>query len=125
MPREWGRDPFYTFLMGERNEGLGDVHALVIKSKYNSVNNKLNAHTGIGYYKLPDVNNYALNKYAFPSYLQFNADIRYNFSGFLKGWQVQLIYFYKKAIGNTYDYPKYYINKVNMGHFNFIMNYYF
>ena len=125
MPREWGRDPFYTFLMGERNEGLGDVHALVIKSKYNSANNKMIGNAGIGYFKLPDVNNYALNKYAFPSYLQFNADIRYNFSGFWKGWQVQVIYFYKKAIENTYEDPKYYINKVNMGHFNFIMNFHF
>jgi len=125
MPREWGRDPFYTFLMGERNEGLGDVHAFVLKSKYNSAKNKLTAQTGIGYYDLPDIQNYALNKYSFPSYMQFNIDIRYNFSGFLKGWQAQMIYFYKKGIGNDFHDPKYYINKVNMGHFNLIMNFYF
>ena len=29
MPREWGRDPFFTFLPRERNEGLGDVHAIM------------------------------------------------------------------------------------------------
>ena len=34
MPREWGRDPFYTFLPRERNEGLGDVHAVVAKVHY-------------------------------------------------------------------------------------------
>ena len=27
MPREWGREPFYTFLPRERNEGLGGVNA--------------------------------------------------------------------------------------------------
>jgi ribonucleoside-diphosphate reductase alpha chain len=43
MPREWGRDPFYTFLMGERNEGLGDVYAFALKSKYSSAYKKLSA----------------------------------------------------------------------------------
>lgn len=125
MPREWGRDPFYTFLMGERNEGLGDVYAFALKSKYSSINRKINAQTGIGYYKLPEVHDYALNKYGFPSYMQFITDLRYNFSGFLKGWQAQMIYFYKKGVGNTFNDPKYFINKVNMGHFNLIMNFYF
>ena len=34
MPREWGRDPFFTFFPRERNEGLGDVHAIVGKLNY-------------------------------------------------------------------------------------------
>lgn len=34
MPREWGRDPFFTFMPRERNEGLGDVHAIVIRANY-------------------------------------------------------------------------------------------
>ena len=34
LPREWGRDPFYTFLPRERNEGLGDVHALMAQWNY-------------------------------------------------------------------------------------------
>ncbi|NJO25969.1 MAG: hypothetical protein HC867_09715 [Bacteroidia bacterium] len=28
MPREWGREPFYTFMLRERNEGFGDVNAV-------------------------------------------------------------------------------------------------
>ena len=28
MPREWGRDPFFTFLPRERSEGFSNVHAL-------------------------------------------------------------------------------------------------
>ena len=31
MPREWGRDPFFTFLPRERNEGFGDVDAIMAK----------------------------------------------------------------------------------------------
>lgn len=125
MPREWGRDPFFTFMMGERNEGLGDVHAFTIKSKFADAKNRFSWQNSAGYFDLPDVHLHALNKYGFPSYLQFNSDLRYSFSGFMKGWQAQLIYFYKYATGNTTLEPKYTINKVNMGHFNFILNFHF
>jgi hypothetical protein len=125
MPREWGRDPFYTFLMGERNEGVGGVSAYVLKAKYKAPKAPLTVQVGAGYFNLPDVTNYALNKYALPSYMQYNLDVRYVFAKHLKGWEAQLIYFYKDATGNTYNNPKYYINKVDMGHFNFIVNFHF
>jgi hypothetical protein len=125
MPREWGRDPFYTFLAGERNEGFGDLSAYVIKAKYNKRNNPLIINTAIGYFDLPDIKNYALNKYGFPAYVQYNIDARYAFAGFLKGWELQMVYFYKWSTGNTYNDPKNYINKVDMGHFNTILNFHF
>ena len=125
MPREWGRDPFYTFLMGERNEGVGGVSAYVLKAKYKAPKAPLTVQVGAGYFNLPDVTNYALNKYALPSYMQYNLDVRYVFAKYLKGWEAQLIYFYKDATGNTYNNPKYYINKVDMGHLNFIVNFHF
>ncbi len=125
MPREWGRDPFYTFLLGERNEGNGDVNAYVIKSKYADKKIPLKINLGIGYYDLADIKDFAMNKYSFPAYMQYNIDTRYAFSGFWKGWEVQVIYFYKDAVANTYDNPKYYINKADMGHFNLILNFHF
>lgn len=125
MPREWGRDPFYTFLQGERSEGMGDIHAYMFKSKYAASKLPLNLNLAIGYYQLADVKNYAMNKYSLPSYLQYNIDLRYAFSGFWKGWDMQLTYFHKDALGNTYNEAKYYINKVDMGHVNFILNFHF
>jgi hypothetical protein len=125
MPREWGRDPFYTFLQGERSEGMGDLTAFMFKSKYSSTKIPLNINLATGYYHLADVKNYAMNKYGLPSYFQYNLDFRYAFNGFWKGWDAQLTYFHKVAIGNTYDDPKFYINKVNMGHVNFILNFHF
>ena len=125
MPREWGRDPFYTFLVGERNEGFGDLNAYVFKTKYTSKKYALTMNGAIGYFNLPDIKNYALNKYSFPSYWQYNIDARYALTGFWKGWEIQLVYFYKKASGNTYNEAKNYINKVDMGHFNFILNFHF
>jgi hypothetical protein len=125
MPREWGRDPFFTFMMGERNEGLGDVHAISLKSKLSDAKNRFSWQNSAGYFDLPDVSQPALNKYGFPSYFQFNSDFRYTFSGIMRGWQAQLIYFYKYASGNTKHDPKYTINKVNMSHLNLILNFHF
>lgn len=125
MPREWGRDPFYTFLQGERNEGMGDLYAYMFKSKYAAPHLPLNLSLAAGYYQLADVKIFAMNKYGLPAYLQYNIDLRYAFSGFWKGWDMQLTYFQKDAIGNTYNDAKYYINKVDMGHVNFILNFHF
>jgi hypothetical protein len=125
MPREWGRDPFFTFMMGERNEGLGDVHAIAFKSKLSDVKKRFNWQNSVGYFDLPDASQPALNKYGFPSYFQFNSDFRYTFSGIMRGWQAQVIYFYKLASGNAQLDPKYTINKVNMSHFNIILNFHF
>jgi len=81
MPREWGRDPFYTFLVGERNEGFGDLNAYVLKTKYTSKQYPLTMNGAIGYFNLPDIKNSALNKYSFPSYWQYNIDARYALTG--------------------------------------------
>ena len=125
MPREWGRDPFYTFLQGERNEGMGDLSAYMLKSRFSASTIPLNLSLAAGYYQLADVKQFAMNKYGLPSYFQYNIDLRYAFSGFWKGWDTQLTYFYKDAVGNTYNEAKYYINKVDMGHVNFILNFHF
>jgi hypothetical protein len=125
MPREWGRDPFYTFMPRERNEGLGDVDALVGKLVYNFSKYGLKLSTGYGYFRTPDVANYALNKYGLPSYTQFNIDVKYGFKGLLKGLDGQLLIVAKNNRGNIYDDQKYEFNKVNLQLYNFVLNYHF
>ena len=126
MPREWGRDPFYTFMPRERNEGYGDVHAanLVLSKPFASIKG-LAVDLSYGRFYLPDVKNYALNKYGFPAYQQANVDVRYAFGGFWKGLDLQFLVVMKDAINTTYDLPKYEINKVNLVHLNLILNYHF
>lgn len=126
MPREWGRDPFYTFMPRERNEGYGNVHAatVVLGRDFAKVKG-LSVDLSYGRFYLPDVKDYALNKYGFPAYQQCNVDVRYVFGGFLKGLDMQLLGVFKDAIKTTYDLPKYEINKVNLMHFNLILNYHF
>jgi hypothetical protein len=126
MPREWGRDPFYTFMPRERNEGYGNVHAAtaVLSKKFSSVKG-LAVDVSYGRFYLPDVKDFNLNKYGFPAYQQANVDVRYTFGGFFQGLDLQFLAVFKDAIKTTYDLPKYEINKVNLSHFNLILNYHF
>ena len=125
MPREWGRDPFFTFMARERNEGFGDVHAITGTLSKNFAKKGLRIEATYGYFKLPDVKNFALNKYGLPSYWQTNIDIRYSMPKYFHGTEFQLLYVYKGKVGETYNNDRYVINKVDMSTLNFIVNYHF
>lgn len=125
MPREWGRDPFYTFLPRERNEGYGDVTAFMTKFSYTNPKNTFKSYIGIGHYEMPDVKNFRLNKYGMPSYYQTNFDVSYNFSGFLKGFDAHFLYVHKFLDGEDYNNKNYIFNKVDMNNINFIINFNF
>ncbi|MCU0359237.1 MAG: OprD family porin [Bacteroidia bacterium] len=123
MPREWGKEPFYTFLPRERNEGLGGVHAIMAKTNLNFFNSSFSSGLGYGYYHLPDVKNYRLNKYGIPSYHQINLDAAYRFSHFFKGMTLRLLLVYKIKQGESYNDLRYIYNKVNMLNFNLIVDF--
>ena len=125
MPREWGRDPFFTFLPRERNEGLGDVHAIMGKVNYKIPSLRFTISAAFGHYNLPDVTNFALNKYGLPSYNQLNLDARYKFGRILSGLETQLLFVYKDKTGNSFNNDKYVINKVDMNLWNLVFNYQF
>ena len=134
MPREWGRDPFYTFMPRERNEGFGDLTALTLEAKIerslypNFINLKRLSFTlGCGNYLLPDVKDYFYNKYGMPSYQQLNTILNFQFAKNKKphNLAIQLWYVQKFMAGNTYNQIKYELNKVNMSQVNIVVNYYF
>lgn len=89
MPREWGRDPFYTFMSRERNEGAGNVHAANTNITYISKNKNLKSTLAYGYYRMPPVTNTHLNKYGMPSYHQINLSSAYTFKNFWKGLELR------------------------------------
>lgn len=124
-PREWGREPFYTFMVRERIEGSGNVHAATIRGIWTAPSQKWRIESGYGHYYLPDIKEVALNKYAFPAYKQFNTDVRYSFGGALKGLRAQMVFVWKGRIGDVYGNDKFVINKVEMTHYNVILNYTF
>ena len=125
IPREWGRDPFFTFLPRERNEGFGDVHAIMAKIDYKIPALGFRTSLAAGYYDLPDVKNYKLNKYGMPAYTQINTDFRYTFAKSLKGLEAQLLIMAKLRNGETYSNSKMLINKVNMWQSNLVLNFHF
>lgn len=125
MPREWGREPFFTFIPRERNEGFGDVHAIMGKVNYNIPKVRIKTSLAGGYYQLPDVKNYRLNKYGVPSYTQVNADVRYAFNNMFNGLEAQLLVVGKLNSGETYNNKKFEFNKVNVVLYNFVLNYHF
>jgi hypothetical protein len=121
FPREWGREPMYTFLKRERNEGAGDVNAFSV-NYFKDWGGKFRSEISYGYYDMPGVTRTALNKYAMPSYHQFLADVTYEFSGFMKGLQIEAMYTYKLDAEGI-ESGRLAINKINMHHLNFILNY--
>ena len=123
MPKEWGREVFYTFLPRERNEGFGNLHAFMTKTTLTLFKTKFKTSLGYGYYNLPDVKNYRLNKYGIPSYHQINYDASYSFDKFFKGLELKLLVAYKIRQGETYNNLKYVYNKVNMVNFNIILDF--
>ncbi|MBK7689917.1 MAG: outer membrane porin, OprD family [Bacteroidetes bacterium] len=123
MPREWGREPFFTFLPRERNEGLGDVHAILLKLNHSFPVIRLKTTVGLGYYDLPEVTNFRLNKYGMPSYTQCNLDIRYQFAGVLKGLDAQLLFVRKWKATQQPLSDKNIINKVQMTQLNAVLNF--
>lgn len=124
MPREWGRETFYTFMPRERNEGFGDVTAVTLNTFF-----KPEKHIKIelsgGYFQLPDVKNFALNKYGVPTYTQINLGLTYQFDHYLKGLNALLLVVRKDDIGETYQNDRFVFNKVNMTHLNLIINYHY
>ncbi len=125
MPREWGRDPFYTFMPRERNEGLADAYAYVLKTGRSFPKQRVNTSVALGYFKLPSVYHYAANKYGMPSYNQLNVDIRHKFKGLFTGLEAQLLYVYKGKATDEAIENKFIINRVNMSLWNLVLNYNF
>ncbi len=126
FPREWGRDPFFTFMPRERNEGASDVNAFVIKLENQAMDSWMRKSSfSFGYVQFPDVLNFSHNKYGMPSYLQTNLDLRFKLDQWMQGLEGQVLFVYKYPIGETYNNPKYKFNKVDMFLTNLVLNYHF
>ena len=125
MPREWGRDPFYTFMPRERNEGLGDVHAILLKVTHKLPAEHSSVSASLGHFNLPSVENVFLNKYAMTDYSQVNLDLRHDFEGVWKGLEAQVLIAYKKGWNTETASKPVIFNKVNLTQYNFVLNYHF
>jgi hypothetical protein len=122
FPREWGRDPFFTFMPRERNEGFGGVNALVAKIDYSLNDSKTKLSLSHGRFDLPEANDAKYNKYGIPSYHQSNFELRHQLNSRM---QFQYLAVYKGRVGETFGNDRFVINKVNMLYQNLVVNYKF
>ncbi len=124
MPREWGRDPFFTFLPRERNEGFAEVNAYVLKTSISPFK-QFKFLAAVGYFDLPSVKDCSSNKYGMPSYTQLNLELRYAFPKSFGSPDLAFLYVHKSRQGDIFQNQSYVINKVNMSLYNLIFNYKF
>ena len=122
MPREWGRDPFFTFLPRERNEGLADVWAATLKWDYQHKHQEWILAGGL--YSLPDWDDFSQNKYQTPSYNQLYIEWADALTGFWKGVKLRTMLAYKWSNDSTLP-EEVRVNTVNMMNASFIVDYHF
>ena len=131
FPREWGKEPLYTFQKRERSDGSGNCHAWLATLEHDFAQQGLNGldmMLGYGQYVKTDAKTWIYNKYETPSYAQWNIDIFYRFSGALKGLKAEYLVARKVAHGETYQIPgsaeyNYIFRKNGLTQQNFILNY--
>lgn len=125
MPREWGRDPFFTFIQRERADGLADVDAVSLNYTQAILRSRLLIELAYGRYYLPPPTDTYRNKYGMPSYDHSKLQLNYSFGKALKGLSLSALFIYKSVLGPKPSDPKYIINRVNTGNYNFVLNYQF
>lgn len=131
FPREWGKEPLFTFQKRERSEGSGNCHAWLATLEHNFEEEGMSAldvMAGYGEYTKTDPKEWKYNKYGTPSYAQWNIDVFFRFGGVLKGLKAEYLLARKVARGATYQVPgaseyNYIFRKNGMTQHNFILNY--
>lgn len=124
MPREWGREPFYTFMNRERNEGLGNVNAVTGSVRYKT-GRHWNWELTTGYYQLPTITDYRLNKYGLPGYSQLNLRGRYHFTGLLEGLNAEMLLVRKDNRSGVSVEDRIAQDRVEMSQTNLVLNYHY
>lgn len=127
FPREWGREPLFTFQKRERSEGSGNCHAWMASLEHD-FKNGFDMTISYGEYHKTDPKEWKYNKYGLPSYIHYNLDLFYRFSRILKGLRAEYLFTRKEARGNTYQIPgpseyNFIFRKNNMTLHNLILNY--
>ncbi|MBO3697912.1 hypothetical protein [Roseivirga sp. E12] len=128
LPRELGKEPFYTFQRRTRVEGMQNVTSIMVKWQRNWENEsrKMRLFTSMGSNKLAKPDNAQENKLRLPSHLHWDASLKYepkkaSFNGFSA--EMLLAYrFLNEEIGND---ERARINRADFAHVDLILAYTF
>lgn len=124
-PRELGRDNFFTSEPRSWQDGFGKSKVFKIKANYQIENKKTGKLDGsLAFNRVFSItqNDFENNKYNIPPYNQITTDIRYSFTGLLKGLDIRFIYIYRITDDNipVPDANKFY--RTDFSHYNLIAN---
>ena len=127
LPREWGKEPFYTFQRRTRVEGISDVTAVVLKweSSLDQENYKLDMFSSLGYHSLPNPTDASKNKYQVPSTAHLDGSIKYSPKNKLRGFSAELYVAGRFLAGETVSNSAYLINRADFFHSDLILSYIF
>jgi hypothetical protein len=125
FPREWGREIFYASLPRERFEGNADLNALTLKYNITFPIKGLSGEMGVSQANPPAVNDFKRNKYGLPAYYHFLGQLRYKFAGYLEGLNLRLLIANKTSQKTKEVSESFRINRVDLWHINFIVDYFF
>ena len=120
FPREFGVDPFYTFISRSQLEGQGDAQAYDVKL----TKCYKDWEFCVDWNRVMTSNDLRQNKYNLPSYDQFNLDIDYSFRGRLEQLTARMLYVYRDALGDQVSRVQQF-NKSDFHQFNLILNFHF
>jgi hypothetical protein len=129
-PREWGKDPLFTFQRRELADGFGDSSSWLVRLKYDL--GRVGAqglsvvvdHGQHNRKSLTGADKFKFNKYAFPSFTQTNVNLIYKMDHLVKGLKTELLYVRKRDQDDT-DKAAFQQNKAEMNQLNLIVNYTF
>jgi len=120
FPREFGVDPFYTFISRSQLEGFGNATAITFSSVFDIKKWELGLH--FNHVKADEA--YRYNKYDLQTYSQLNVDLCHEFQNRLEGLDLRFLYVCRLsnrsdlAVSQTF-------NKTNFHHLNLILNFNF
>ncbi len=131
FPREWGKEPLYTFQKRERSEGSGNCEAWLATVEHDFSAQGVQGFAlmaGYGEYRKSDPREWRYNKYGTPGYAQWNVDLFYRFAGPLKGLRAEYLMARKVARAETSQIPgpaeyNFVFRKNGMTLHNFILTY--
>ena len=125
MPREWGREPFYTFIPRERLEGAGDVHAVSLGYENSPKSELWFFSFAVSGVNMPSVYNTRLNTYALGNYVHMKWEGGFYPDKQVHTQEIRFMVIHKRPLGHQALQPQHILNKVKLWHFTLTLNYYF
>lgn len=125
FPREWGREQFWASLPRERFEGNGGLRSVSFHWTTLGYNDRLESFLGIGFTSTQDPSVARLNKNGMPSWSHLVGKVIWHFDHSMEGISMGLIVVHKGQLGESELLPQWTINRVDLMHYNFIIDYKF